>query len=86
MKSSVEISMYPLDKSYEASIIHFIKKLRSHPFIKVETNGMSTQIFGEYDNVMNAINREMKNSFINNDKVVFSLKVINADLQEKPSF
>lgn len=86
MKSSVEISMYPLDKSYETPIIHFIKQLRTYPFITVETNGMSTQIFGEYDNVMNAINREMKNSFINNDKVVFSLKVINANLQEKPSF
>ena len=86
MECSVEISMYPLDKAYQASIIHFIKKLRTYPFIKVETNGMSTQVFGEYDDVMNAINSEMKNSFITNDKVVFTLKVVNAILQEKPSF
>jgi uncharacterized protein YqgV (UPF0045/DUF77 family) len=86
MKSSVEISMYPLDKSYETPIIHFIKQLRTYPFITVETNGMSTQIFGEYDNVMHAINTEMKNSFLTNEKVVFTLKVVNSDLEEKPSF
>merc|ERR1712078_650693 len=52
--------------SYETSIIHFIKQLRTYPFIIVETNGMSTQIFGDYDNVMHAINTEMKNSFLTN--------------------
>ena len=86
MKSSIEISMYPLDKAYEAPIIQFIKNLRSHPFIKVETNGMSTQLFGDYDNLMHAISTEMKNSFLTNDKVVFTLKVVNAELHEKPSF
>ncbi|MBL6658031.1 MAG: hypothetical protein ISR00_01920 [Flavobacteriales bacterium] len=86
MKSSVEISMYPLDRNYETSIIQFIKKLRTYPFIIIETNGMSTQIFGEYDNVMHAVNTEMKSSFLNNEKVVFTLKVVNSDLKEKPSF
>ena len=86
MKSSVETSMYPFDKNYETPIIHFIKKLRIYPFITVETNGMSTQIFGEYDNVMHSINTEMKNSFLTNEKVVFTLKVVNFDLEEKPSF
>lgn len=86
MKSSVEISMYPIHNSYEEPIILFIKKLRSHPFIKVETNGMSTQIFGEYDHIMRAITQEMKSSFLTNDKVVFTLKIAKGDLQEKPSF
>ena len=86
MDCSVEISMYPLDKNYIEPITTFIENLRKHPFIKVETNGMSTQIFGNYDNVMKAVNNEMKSAFLIHNKVVFSMKVINAHLQEKPSF
>jgi uncharacterized protein YqgV (UPF0045/DUF77 family) len=86
MNSSVEISMYPLKEDYKPSIIAFIKNLRKYPFIKVNTNGMSTQVFGDYKRVMNAINTEMENTFSNSNAVVFNLKVINADLEEKPKF
>ena len=86
MNSSVEISMYPLKEDYKPSIIVFIKNLRKYPFIKVNTNGMSTQVFGDYKRVMNAINTEMENTFLNSNAVVFNLKVINADLEEKPKF
>ena len=86
MNSSVEISLYPLKEDYKPSIITFIKNLRKHPFIKVNTNGMSTQVFGDYKRVMNAINTEMENTFSNSNAVVFNLKVINADLEEKPKF
>ena len=86
MNSSVEISMYPLKEDYKPSIIAFIKNLRNYPFIKVNTNGMSTQVFGDYKRVMNAINTEMENTFLNSNAVVFNLKVINAELEEKPTF
>ncbi len=86
MNTSVEISMYPLKEDYKPSIIAFIKNLRKYPFIKVDTNGMSTQVFGDYKRVMNAINTEMENTFKNSNSVVFNLKVINADLEEKPRF
>ena len=78
--------MYPLKEDYKPSIIAFIKSLRTYPFIKVNTNGMSTQVFGDYKRVMNAINTEMENTFLNSNAVVFNLKVINADLEEKPKF
>lgn len=78
--------MYPLKEDYKPSIIAFIKNLRKYPFIKVNTNGMSTQVFGDYKRVMNAINTEMENTFLNSNAVVFNLKVINADLEEKPKF
>jgi uncharacterized protein YqgV (UPF0045/DUF77 family) len=84
MECSVEISMYPLDKDYIQPITSFILRLGKHPFIKLETNGMSTQVFGDYDKVMSAINKEMKNSFLDSQKVVFNFKVINSHLQEKP--
>lgn len=86
MVCSVEISMYPLKENFKPSIIAFIKNLRKYPFIKVTTNGISTQVFGEYKRLMNAINTEMENTFLNENPVVFNLKVINSDLEEKPNF
>jgi uncharacterized protein YqgV (UPF0045/DUF77 family) len=86
MVCSVEISMYPLKENFKPSIIAFIKNLRKYPFVKVTTNGMSTQVFGEYKRIMNAINTEMENTFLNENSVVFNLKVINSDLEEKPNF
>ena len=86
MDCSAEISMYPLKEDFKPSIIQFIKNLRKYPFIKVDTNGMSTQVFGDYKRVMNAINTEMENTFLNENSVVFTLKIINSDLEEKPNF
>ena len=80
MECSVEISMYPLNADYIPPIITFIKRLRKHPFITAETNGMSTQVFGDYQRVMNAINTEMKNTFTEEGKVVFNLKVLHGNL------
>ena len=86
MKCSIEISMYPLDKDYIKPIISFIQNLRKYPNILIETNGMSTQIFGDYDRLMNIVSQEMRKSFISKEKVVLNLKIVNGDLQEKPSF
>ena len=85
MKCSVEISMYPLDVNYIEAITLFIKNLKKYPLISLEINGMSTQVFGDYDNVMTAIQKEMKTSFLLEQKVIFTMKVINSHLQEKPS-
>ena len=85
MECSVEISMYPLNQDYKPSIISFIQNLRKHPFIKVDTNGISTQVFGDYSRVMKAINHEMENTFLSENKVVFTLKVINTNLERKPN-
>ena len=64
MKCSVEISMYQLDVNYIEHITFFIKRLKRHPFISLETESMSTKVFGDYDNVMTAKEKEMKNSFL----------------------
>ena len=86
MECSVEISMYPFKTDFKPAIINFIKRLRKHPFITVETNGISTQVFGEYKRVMNAINSEIQNTFKKEEKVAFNMKVINGNLSEKPHF
>ena len=77
MKTSVEISMYPLDAEYGTPILKFINRLRQNENLKIVSNNMSTQIFGEYDEVMEAINREMKKSFEENETVAMVMKVVN---------
>ena len=82
MKASVEISMYPLTSSYEAPILDFIKRLNAHPQLTIRTNTMSTQVFGEYEALMQIVTREIKQSFEDHPSVVMVMKVINADLEE----
>jgi uncharacterized protein YqgV (UPF0045/DUF77 family) len=81
MKASVEISMYPLDKHYGTSILRFIERLRGNPGLVVHSNSMSTQVFGEYDEVMAVLTKEMKGAFEENDTVAMVLKVVNLDLK-----
>lgn len=80
MKASVEISMYPLDADYGTPILKFISRLRQHEDLTVQSNNMSTQIFGEYDLLMTALTREMKRSFEEEKTVVMVMKVVNLDL------
>jgi uncharacterized protein YqgV (UPF0045/DUF77 family) len=82
----VEISMYPLHKNYKLLIIDFIKRLRSYPQIKIITNGMSTQLFGSYELLMNMLNTEMGMAFEDNKSIVFNIKIVNSDLKEIPNF
>jgi uncharacterized protein YqgV (UPF0045/DUF77 family) len=82
MKTSVEISYYPLDQEYVPPIREFIDRINRYEGITARTNGMSTQIFGEYDLVMNALVKEIKKSF-ENPHSVFVMKVINANLDNK---
>lgn len=79
MKTSVEISYYPLNQEYIPPIKEFIDRLNQDENLKVRTNGMSTQIFGEYEHVMNVLSTEIKQSF-NNPHSVFVMKIINANL------
>ena len=82
MNTSVDISYYPLDIEYIPPIKDFIERLNAYTGLRVQTNGMSTQVFGEYDEVMGAITSEIKKSF-EIPHSVFVLKVINADLDIK---
>ncbi len=80
MNISVEISMYPLTKNYESPIIKFIEELNQYEGIKVRTNTMSTQIFGEYELVMSVLTPEIRAAFMAEPTTIMVLKIINADL------
>lgn len=79
MNTSVEISYYPLNVEYIPPIKGFIERLNNYKQLNVKTNGMSTQVFGEYREVMNALTVEIERSF-ELPHSVFVLKIINADL------
>lgn len=80
MRASVEISYYPLKEEFIPPIQDFIDRLKTYSEIEVETNGMSTQVFGEYELLMGIITKEMKTA-MKLPYSIFVLKVINADLQ-----
>lgn len=82
MNTSVEISYYPLNIEYIPPIKGFIDRMNSYDNLRVQTNGMSTQVFGDYDEVMQAITAEIRKSF-EIPHSVFTLKIINADLDIK---
>ncbi|RTE85865.1 MULTISPECIES: hypothetical protein [Gammaproteobacteria] len=85
MKLSIEISKYPLADEYIKPISGFIdelnNKLKAHEGVKVLTNTLSTQVFGDYDLVMTALNDCMKWSFETYGKVVFVVKFLPGDLR-----
>ncbi len=79
MNTSVEISYYPLDVEYIPPIKDFISRLNDHAEIKVQTSGMSTQVFGQYFEVMKILTEEIHKSF-ELPHSIFILKIINTDL------
>jgi len=78
MNVSIDISMYPLHKDFETPIKEFIKILRKSKF-HTEENGLSTQIFGDYLQVMDFINTNIHEVLLNEKNCVFMLKIVTDD-------
>jgi uncharacterized protein YqgV (UPF0045/DUF77 family) len=76
MDIGVEISLYPLNQQYIPPIQDFIDRLNLDKRLRVVTNSMSTQVFGEYDAVMQTLMRELRPTFDHNDKAIFVMKVL----------
>ncbi|KKK72708.1 hypothetical protein LCGC14_2901150, partial [marine sediment metagenome] len=79
MKLSVEISKYPLHQDYIPFIQGFIDRLNEYDDLKVITNTLSTQIFGDYDLVMQVLNTEIKRSYEEFGKAIFVCKFLSGD-------
>ena len=77
MQVAVDISLYPLEKDIIPPILDVIDRLRSSPGLDVVTNPMSTQIRGDYDDVMTMLTRELKTTFEYLPKAVFVIKILN---------
>jgi uncharacterized protein YqgV (UPF0045/DUF77 family) len=80
MDIGVEISLYPLKADFVPAIREFLDRLSATARVRVVTNSMSTQVFGAYDEVMEALRRELRTTFETlanaSDKAVFVMKVL----------
>ncbi len=86
MKISVELTLTPLQDSFEEPIVDFIKSLRSSG-LKVIENPLSTQIYGDYDKVMGLLQQEIKKSFNQIDHGLLHMKLVKSDRSDyEPDF
>ena len=60
MDIALEISLYPLRPQFREPIHALIERLQSDSSLRVVTNSMSTQIFGDYERVMALLTRELR--------------------------
>ncbi|MEW6982977.1 hypothetical protein AAD001_10045 [Colwelliaceae bacterium 6471] len=80
MKISIEISLYPLaQEQFKTQIWDFIKRLRNIDGLSVVTNGMSTQVFGDYDLAVTHVMAEIKHVHQTLNAAVFICKFIGGD-------
>jgi len=82
MQATIEISMYALTDAYEQKVIDFIQKVKQNKNIRIEVNGLSTQLFGKYHLLMDILKNEMQHVF-ENGKTVFLLKIAAGELTKE---
>ncbi|MFD1218293.1 hypothetical protein [Microbulbifer celer] len=72
--------MYPLQDEYLPAIKDFIERLNNHPELQVISNTMSTQVFGDYDPLMDMLKAEIRTSYEQFGRAIFVCKFIDGDL------
>ncbi len=86
MKISVELTLTPLQDNYEPAIINFIKSLRNSGLTVFE-NPLSTQVYGDYDTVMNLLQKEMKVALEAVERGLLYIKIVKSDRSDyEPHF
>ena len=86
MKISVELTLTPLQDNYEPAIINFIKSLRNSGLTVLE-NPLSTQVYGDYDEVMALLQKEIKVALEAIEKGLLYVKIVKSDRSDyEPHF
>lgn len=86
MKISVELTLTPIQDDYEPIIIDFIKALRKSGLTVLE-NPLSTQVYGEYDKVMQIMKDEVEIAFEVMDRGLLHMKLVKSDRSDyEPHF
>ncbi len=75
--------MYPLTEDFIPEIDAFLKKLHQTPGLSVQTNNMSTQVFGEADLVFKTVNEGILAAYDSLEQCPFVLKVLKSDVSGK---
>ena len=78
MDIGIEISLYPLTAD-DVPVIHdFIGRLSADTRFKVVTNSMSTQVFGAFEPLMDALRQELRTTLVGlgeRTRAVFVMKL-----------
>ena len=86
MEISVELTLTPLQDDFEPAIIDFIKQLRKSNLTVIE-NPLSTQLYGDYDTVMQVLQKEMKAALQPIEKGLLYVKIVKSDRSDyEPHF
>lgn len=86
MNISVELTLTPLQDDFEPAIINFIRKLRASGLTVLE-NPLSTQVYGDYDAVMELLQNEIKEAFEFIERGLLYMKIVKSDRSEyEPHF
>jgi len=78
MKISVELTLTPLADDYEPPIISLIKGLRDSG-LKILETPLSTQVFGDYERVMEVLIKEIKPALEESGKALLYMKIVTTD-------
>lgn len=86
MEISVELTLSPLQDNFEQPIIDFIKSLRKSGLTVME-NPLSTQVYGDYNTVMNILQTEAKTAFEAIERGVLYIKIVKSNRSDyEPTF
>ena len=78
MQISAELALTPLQDDFEAPIKVFIKKIRNSGLVVIE-NPLSTQIYGDYDKIMEFLTEEVRQAFQDTDHVILTIKLVKGN-------
>ena len=86
MKTTVEISLYKLQEedsngNYKLIVKEFLKSIQNKN-LEIETNGLSSLIYGDYSDIIELLNNEVKD-FLDKYRSVFVLKISKGTLKYK---
>ena len=86
MNISIEITLMPLNDNYKDVIKEFILSIRNSEF-KILENPLSTQIYGDYDKLIDFLKAKIKDVFSKNEGIMVNLKIVNGDRSNyQPTF
>ena len=81
METSIDISLYPLADEYIPQIKIFIDRISSYDGIHVVRTDLSTQLYGDYDIIMDMLKFEIRHSWESHGKSIFVIKFLMDDLR-----
>ena len=86
MKTTVKISLYKLQEedssnNYKLIVKEFLKSIQNKN-LEIETNGLSSLIYGDYSDIIELLNNEVRD-FLDKYRSVFVLKISKGTLKYK---